>query len=96
VNSNGYRFSYTGKNLGKELSKDVKDKFVKNLVVGFLENKSDKYNMVAEQKRPVQKEEVFKTSEGSVIKYRQILLPLGPDDEEAVSSIIGGMRYLKE
>jgi hypothetical protein len=96
IASNGYRFSYMGQNIGHEFSNEVPGKFVKNIVVGFLENTSEKYNMVAEQKRPVQQEEIFKSHDGMVIKYRQILLPLGPDDDSPVTSIIGGMRYIVE
>ncbi len=97
VQSNGYRFTYTGKNLGKEFSKNETGKFIKNIVAGFLETSSDKYNIVAEQKRPLQQEEVYTSPEtGVTIKYRQILLPLGPDDDEPVDAIIGGMRFIHE
>jgi len=52
--------------------------------------------MVAEYKRPVQNDAIFRAKETEgVVKYRQILLPLGPDDEGEVTAIIGGMRYIK-
>lgn len=95
VQSNGYRFAYAGKNLGQEFTKDGSGKYIKNLVTGFMENSSDKYNIVAEQKRPLQQEEIFTSPEtGVTIKYRQILLPLGPADDEPVDAIIGGMRFM--
>ena len=97
VQSNGYNAVYSGKNLKQEFVKDVSGKWVKNLVMGFLDNASDKYNIVAEQKRPLQEDEVFTSPEtGVIIKYRQILLPLGPRDDEPVNVIIGGMRLVHE
>lgn len=94
VQSNGYRPLYTGKNVGKNATKDGSGKFIKNMVTGFMELSIDKYNMVAEQKRPLQEEEVYTSPEtGVTIKYRQILLPLGPDDDGEIDAIIGGMRY---
>lgn len=95
IQSNGYRFSYTGANLNKDYFKDGSGKFVKNIVVGFLESSNSKYDSVFEQKRPLQEEEEYTSSEtGITIKYRQILLPLGRSDEGDVTSIIGGMRFI--
>lgn len=97
VQSNGYRFIYTGENLGSEFTKDASGKFVKNIVTGFLDRSSDKYNIVSEQKRPLQEEEVYTSPDtGATIKYRQILLPLGPNDDGEIDTIIGGMRFVRE
>lgn len=97
VQSNGYRFIYTGKNLNHEFTQDKSGKFIKNIVTGFLETATEKYNIVAEQKRPLQQEEVYSSPEtGATIKYRQILLPLGPNDESPINAIIGGMRFIRE
>jgi len=97
VQSNGYRFLYTGNNIGKEPVKDESGKYVQNIVTGFMDLSIDKYNMVAEQKRPLQEEEEYTSTEtGVTIKYRQILLPLGPDDDSPIDAIIGGMRYIHD
>jgi hypothetical protein len=95
VQSNGYRFLYTGKNLANEFMKDPSGKFVKNVVTGFLDSSTDKYDLVSEQKRPLQEEEDYTSPEnGMKIKYRQILLPLGLSDDGEVNAIIGGMRFI--
>ena len=95
VQSNGYNITYSGANLSQENIKDNSGKWVKNLVTGILDNATDKYNMVAEQKRPFNEDEVYTSPEtGVTIKYRQILLPLGPADNEPVANIIGGMRLM--
>jgi hypothetical protein len=95
VQSNGYRFVYTGKNLSKDFIRDPSGKFIKNVVTGFLDSSASMYDMVYEHKRPLQEEEEYTSPEtGSTIKYRQILLPLGLSDEGDVNAIIGGMRFI--
>ncbi len=96
VQSNGYRFIYTGKNLGNEFNHEDSGQVIKNLIMDFLQSSNDKYNIVAEHKRPFQEEKTYKIDEaGGIIKYRQILLPLGPGDDEPVDVIIGGMRFIR-
>ncbi len=97
VQSNGYRFVHTGKNLGTEFTKDNSGKYIKNIITGFMDSSTKKYNTVAEQKRPLQEEDEYKSPEtGVTIKYRQILLPFGSDDDAPIDVIIGGMRFIKE
>ncbi len=93
VIKSGYRIKYTGKNLGEKFELNNSGKFVKNLVLSFLETSSEKYEKVLQKQKPVIEEAEIKGRDGfDGIKYRQILLPLG--DGEKINHILGGMRFL--
>lgn len=93
VIKSGYRIKYIGKNLGEKFELNNSGKFVKNLVLSFLETSSEKYEKVLHKQKPVIEEAEIKGRDGfDGIKYRQILLPLG--DGEKITHILGGMRFL--
>jgi len=50
------------------------------------------YSHVEEHKRPLIEESQFINSRNKLIKYRQIILPLGKDDTR-VDHLLGGVRY---
>lgn len=94
VMGSGYRFLHKGKNIGDDYHSEA-GKYIKNLVIGFLDNASDRYEKVIKEQKPLREENIFET-DNTKLKYRQILLPLGNSDKGEITGIIGGMRFLKE
>ncbi|MDB2414715.1 hypothetical protein N9W34_02980 [Rickettsiales bacterium] len=98
ISEYGFSFEYRGKNLSPEHIHSETGLYIKNLITGFLETETERYTKVVKSKKPLIEENIYKAANGGVIKYRQILLPLGNTnkDEACVEKIIGGMRFLIE
>lgn len=64
-------------------------------VLPFAEKVLSRYRDVALHKTAITEEGTFENMRGKMIKYRQVLLPLGRDDE-TVTHILGGIRSKTE
>lgn len=83
-----HHYSYIGANI-----KNIYDgKMEHAAVLGLTDKLYHRYMEIAHIKKPLIDESQFVTLKGDVVKYRQILLPFGPNELE-VSHILGGMRY---
>ncbi len=84
--SAGFRFKYLGDNIRHFVSgKSIIDKELSRRLW-------QSFRTILETKKPVVEESELTLSENEVIKYRTILLPLGPD-EEKVDHVFGGIRF---
>lgn len=92
-NQDYYKYTYLGGNLIHVYDGDITEEGVcKSLVSPFTKKVSEKFDEVFETKRPVYDESEFTNSNNIIIKYRQILLPLG-DNDDNVNYILGGMKW---
>ncbi len=87
-----YQFKYLGQNIIKAYGEDLTGKTLAKIVATEASHLADKYELVLARKRPVANEGELHISKTAVMKYRQILLPLG-DDGVNITAILGGMSY---
>lgn len=87
-------FQFLGKKISEGYEKDKSGKYIKHIVIGFLETPNDFYDKVIQTKKPLKTEEVYEGKGGAVLKYRQILLPLGDEKGKPINGILGGMRFI--
>ncbi len=86
---NTYFFEHIGKN-ALAISGALED--TERSLLYIKEHLSSKYHFVFEQKRPhVEESELYDTQD-NLVKYRQILLPIGKSDEE-ITHILIGLRH---
>lgn len=91
----GFSFEYIGKNLSEEFHKDAAGKYIKNLVIGFMETTTDKYKKVVASEEILMEEGVYQ-KDNHILKYRQILLPISNNKDDKIDHILGGMRFRTE
>lgn len=90
---NKYNYLYLGTNLEQAYNGDsltIDD--APPLASPMVDRLVNKYEEVLRSRAPIIEEDAFVNARGKTVRYRQILLPLGPNDSE-VSHILGGMRY---
>lgn len=87
-----YEYKYLGENIVKAYGADITGLKINSLAAPEAPHLAEKYENVLALKRPVLDEGEITLSKTSVIKYRQILLPLG-DDGININAILGGMSY---
>jgi hypothetical protein len=96
--SNDHYFSTThlGKNILKlhvdPIDVDNKDVAVKN----FLEAYKKHFDRVVTSRRPIIQNIEVHQGIKKVLKYRQILLPVGDAFDKPINAILGGMRYKRD
>jgi len=83
-----HTFNFIGDNISDIAGKNVP----KEQILSFIGNNlASQYERVLETKRPLIEEAEFKNLNNKVIKYRQILLPVGSDS--SITHILGGVRF---
>jgi len=87
-----YVYIHTGATLEKAYGHDLTIDDTPPLASPYVDHLVNKYEEVCKNKTPLIEEDSFVNAHGKTVYYRQILLPLGPNDDE-VSHILGGMRY---
>jgi hypothetical protein len=93
--SNNYAIQYLGDNLNSKYMENS-GVYIKHVIVRFLETPADHYLHVIESKEPYSQNVELERQDGGRIKYRQIFLPLGPDDDKPITAILGGMRFVNK
>ena len=78
--------------VGERVASMYGDDLTGDSVMSLADSLSSKYFEVSKNGEPIIDENHFTNLHNAEVRYRQILLPLGPDDE-TVSHILGGMRY---
>lgn len=86
-----YKYKYLGENIIKAYGRDLTGLNIK-LATPEASHLAREYERVLALKRPVIDTGEINISKDEVIKYRQILLPLG-DDGVNINAIWGGMSY---
>jgi len=82
-----HSFNFIGDNIQDIAGKNVP----KEQILSFIGNNlASQYERVLETKRPLIEEAEFKNLNNKIVKYRQILLPIGSDD---ITHILGGVRF---
>lgn len=79
-------YAYQGKNVQSMLG---------NAMLSLKEGMDRKFENVFYSQDHLQDEQEFTNRNGIRIKYRQIILPLGPDNEH-IDHLLGGMRHVAE
>lgn len=89
-----YQYTYLGQNIIKAYGKDLTGLNIKSSTLAAPEasHLANEYERVLALKRPVMDTGEMNISKDEVLKYRQILLPLG-DDGVNITAILGGMSY---
>jgi hypothetical protein len=87
-----YVYKYIGKKIIAAYGEDLTGLTVDNMVSPQAGHLAQEYDKVLAIKRPVLDDGEFKSPNKKLIKYRQILLPLG-ENGITITSIIGGMSY---
>jgi hypothetical protein len=87
-----YVYKYIGKNIINAYGEDLTGLTVDKMVSPDVGHLAEEYEKVLARKGPVTDEWEFKSADKRLIKYRQILLPLG-ENGVTITSIIGGMSY---
>jgi len=87
---------YMGENVQK-LHEDVTDREnAEKAINNFIEAYKQHFERVITSRRPIVQNIEIHQGINKVLKYRQILLPLGDSDNEPINAILGGMRYKKD
>lgn len=89
------RTLFAGENLREEYVKDDSGVHIRHLVLRFLETPGQHYETVCKTRKPLEQNIELPGREGTLIRYRQILMPVGDPETKAVTGILGGMRYKK-
>lgn len=87
-----YSYKYIGMNIIKAYGKDLTGFKVEDVATMEPGHLADVYEKVLATKRPYYDEGEIQAPGNRIIKYRQILLPLGNDGVN-IDSILGGMSY---
>ena len=87
-----YKYKYLGQNIVRACGSDLTGLNVSNIATTEASRLADKYEQVLASKMPVIDEGEIKISGKEIIKYRQILLPVG-DGGVNITAIFGGMSY---
>lgn len=87
-----YKYKYLGSNIIKISGSDLTGLKINSLKAPEAGHLANQYEKVLATKLPVFDDGTITLSKEEVIKYRQILLPLG-DDGVNITSILGGMSY---
>lgn len=87
-----YKYLYLGKNIIQAYGEDLTGLQVDKMASPDAGNLERAYERVLATKLPVQDEGEIHNACKQLIKYRQILLPLG-DDGVNITAILGGMSY---
>lgn len=82
-----HSYSYIGNNISKMFG----DTLEAASVLPLADNLASQYYLVMRAQKPLIQETSFTNLQDQEIKYRQILLPLGPD-HYTVDYILGGLR----
>ena len=87
-----YNYKYVGSHILKAYGGDLTGYRVKNVAAIDPAHLDKVYEKLLATKQPVKAEGEVKAPNNRIIKYRQILLPLG-DDSININAILGGMSY---
>ncbi len=87
-----YAYKYIGKRITQAYGSDLTGSKIGSLVAPEAGHIAEQYEHVLAWKRPVNDEGEIHISKNHIIKYRQILLPLG-DNGISINAILGGMSY---
>lgn len=87
-----YIYKYIGKKIIQAYGEDLTGMAVDKMVAPEAGHLAEEYEKVLGIKRPVLDEGTLKAPNKGVIKYRQILLPLGENGIK-ITAILGGMSY---
>jgi len=87
-----YRYKHPGKDIIKAYGSDLTGLTVDSIASVEASHLADKYELVLARKTFVMHEDEFNTPNNEILKYRQILLPLGEDGVN-ITAILGGMSY---
>jgi hypothetical protein len=87
-----YIYKYIGRKIIDAYGEDLTGMAVGKMVAPEAGHLADEYEKVLGIKRPVFDEGTLKAPNNGVIKYRQILLPLGENGIK-ITAILGGMSY---
>jgi hypothetical protein len=85
-----YKYKYIGPKIITAYGQDLTGLTVENMASPEAGHLAEEYEKVLAIKRPVFDEGEFKTQDKKLIKYRQILLPLG-ENGISITAILGGM-----
>jgi len=86
-----HHYTYLGENICDMLGGDLTG----TSVLYLSDNLASKYFGVVEKKKPLVDESEFINLKNNEVKYRQILLPVGPD-KKTVDHVLGAMRYKQD
>jgi hypothetical protein len=95
IQGHGFRFIHQGSHFSDEYIKDSTGLYIKNVILSFFETASDYYQKVLDTHAPLRREDVYKSTDGHVLKYREILLPLGDANSGEITHLLGGMRFIR-
>lgn len=85
-------YKYLGDGIRSAYLKDLSGHSLDHVVAPKIEKLASEYERVLATKAPVYQEGSIPLKNGKVIKFRQVLLPLG-DDGVNITSIMGGFSY---
>ena len=92
ANIQDYNFTYLGRKIMNAYFDKAIDEHNQFMVGPNAFRLSGHFSRVLESKAPVMDEGEFETLHGRRVLYRQVLLPLG-EEEEGVQAIFGAMNY---
>ena len=92
ANIQDYNFTYLGENIMKAYFDKSLDAHNQFMVGPNAFRLSTHFSRVLDSKEPVMDEGEFATVQGRKVLYRQVLLPLGQEDD-SVDAIFGAMNY---
>lgn len=87
-----YKYKYIGENIIKAYGADLTGFDVGKMAAPEADHLAAEYEHVLAYKRPVVDEGEIHLNKDTLVKYRQILLPIG-DDGVNITAILGGMSY---
>ena len=82
-----HQYIYIGENIKQMFGGQL----ASTSVLPLADTLASQYYMVMQAKKPLIQETQFTNLDDEIIRYRQILLPLGPNDE-VVDHVLGGLR----
>ena len=89
---NDYSFKHIGKEIKKAYKNELSDVQIDRIVTTHASHLAMEFEKVLAMKMPVYYEGEITIDKDRLMKYRQILLPLGKDDIN-IKSIMGGFSY---
>lgn len=87
-----YQYDYLGENLVAAYGEPLCQHELNNFVSADSSEAVSQFETVVRKKAPVYREGEFYNPQKLLIKYRQLLLPIGGADEK-VTHILGGVRW---